>query len=299
MYPRQCVKNMRNYNHRQTDGKFSRFLDHNNTYFSKITTAIQAYWLGFLMGDGWIQAARPDMGCESKDHEHMHKLKMEIGGSSRELKLIAARNQSSSSTTKFGIYDEQLVSDLINLGLIAGKGKSKGCEVQLEKIPKQFHRDFWRGLFDADGSLMPYVAKEKSRKGGQSRIELKGSKSNIDLFIDEIRRFGFKGKAQNKPIISKIGDEIGTQWLVATQGDPICKKIIGWLYSNPCESLDRKQVQAEIIMSKEIIHHKFDHLFADGGDQKLKMEHGTWQGVADFLGMSLQYVKNARKRARS
>ena len=72
---------------------------------------------------------------------------------------------------------------------------------------------------------------------------------------------------------------------------------MSWLYSNPCESLDRKQDKAEIIMSKEIVHHKYDHLFVDGGFEKLKEEHGTMQGIADFLGMSLSYVKNAKKRA--
>ena len=190
---------------REEDGKFSTFLKHDNRYFSKIYTPIQAYWLGFLFGDGWIQKARPDLGCESIDHEHMVKLKKEISGSSRELKIIPARKETRSQTTRFGIYDQQIVSDLIKLGMIAGKDKSKNCKVQLDKIPFEYHRDFWRGLFDADGSLMPYVSEEKSRKGGISRIELKGSKANIDLFVREIRRFGYNGKSQSRPIYNEHG----------------------------------------------------------------------------------------------
>ena len=145
------------------------------------------------------------------------------------------------------VTSERMVRDLNSLGIPSGKKggrNAKDWSVNLDRIPNEFHRDFWRGMVDGDGSLMTEVGKGKSRKGGTSRMELKGSKGNIELFTRTCSKlFGTTAMPQ----------QTHASWVFVMGGDQLCSRFAEWLYKDASISLDRKQSRAEVMMGKEKI----------------------------------------------
>jgi hypothetical protein len=175
------------------------------------------------------------------------------------------------------------------LGIPSGKKGGRNAKdwvVNLDRIPKEFHRDFWRGMVDGDGSLMTQVDKARSRRGGKSRMELKGSEGNIGLFSRTCRKlFGTTAMPQTTHV----------SWVFVMGGDQLCSKVAEWLYKDASISLPRKQRLAEVMMGKEKIHRKYDGY---GKERLLEMEreHGTWEAVRRELGISRTAMYKTRKR---
>jgi len=256
--------------------------EHENDFFRMIDSGEKAYCVGLLMADGSIDKNSPSITIElkSEDKELLQKLTSIIGGYD-----VSVDRKSGYRAHRWSIFSRQMVADLNRLGIPSGK-KSKICAINMQLIPKEFQRDFWRGMVDGDGSLMPFVSRDKSRKGGQSRMELKGSKANVVMFAKTLTElFGSKSKPH----------PTNASWCVVIGGDQMCRKVTTWLYLGAAISLTRKLKLAEVMMVKEPIHRRFDSL---GKDELLRMkkELRTWKNVAKILGISKTAMYNTRKR---
>lgn len=148
---------------------------YNKNFFKSIDTPEQAYWLGFIAGDGCIKEKRGEyfsliFTLHLSDKSHLQKFKKCIQYTGKVLEY----KYGDTKAARLDIASDNLCLDLINLGITPNKSLTITDQV----IPKYFQRHFIRGLFDADGSL--WFCERKERKTGwKSGWDIAGTKSLV------------------------------------------------------------------------------------------------------------------------
>lgn len=119
----------------------------NQYYFNQIDTEEKAYFLGFLLGDGYHneKAFSTVIEVHNKDIDILLKFKIAL---ECDKPLVIRKNRDSSILS---INSKILSSDLKQLGFI--QNKSFELSLPVDKIPTNLLRHFCRGLYDADGSF--------------------------------------------------------------------------------------------------------------------------------------------------
>lgn len=162
-------------------------LIYDDKIFEIIDTEEKAYWLGFLMADGYITVTdrNAELGIELniKDKGHLFKfqkfLKTNAMVQERNRFFEKVANNYCNKTLNscfIRIYNKKIVGDLISLGFQQNK-RNKG--LKFCQIPDNLKRHFIRGFFDGDGS----IAKIHNRANYTCNITSKDEK-----FLKEIRK---------------------------------------------------------------------------------------------------------------
>jgi hypothetical protein len=157
----------------------------NERAFAEVTEG-SAYWVGFIMGDGSI--ARDRYGVASStvislaacDEAHILKF-LRFAGSSQSptVQLMHGGFSPHASAVTASIYSRPMVQDLLRFGVTHGKTKRASVELLADD------RHFWRGLFDADGSLGIY---SHGRHGDGAHISISEPEPLISQFATYVRR---------------------------------------------------------------------------------------------------------------
>lgn len=122
--------------------------------FSKIENEHQAYWLGFLTADGYINEEHNfiTIGLSIKDGKHIEKFQSFLQTNQPYNDRL---NNSGHECRFFRIHDKKMVEDLSNLGV----HQKKSLTVKPPKeLPKELWRHWLRGVFDGDGSIYPHTS---------------------------------------------------------------------------------------------------------------------------------------------
>lgn len=130
------------------------FIEINEDFFSKWSPEM-AYVLGLLLTDGCLSKPKGysyRISLCLNDKELLHKV-TKVMGSAHAVAL--SRHQEGLYSFIFG--REKLAKDLIKLGM----KPRKSLDLKFPKVPKQYLRDFIRGVFDGDGSV--YYAKRSKK----------------------------------------------------------------------------------------------------------------------------------------
>lgn len=122
----------------------------NKTIFENIDTEEKAYWLGFLLADGYVSNdTKNEISltlCE-KDKEHVIKFATFMGRGEKDVKF-----RPRTSSYRFSFNDKKIKLDLFKHGVY--NNKSLNCKLN-EKIMQnenlKWH--YLRGLFDGDGHI--------------------------------------------------------------------------------------------------------------------------------------------------
>jgi hypothetical protein len=190
----------------------------NKDYFEVIDTEDKAYWLGFLMADGYNSGKF--IRVDIKDEGHLEKLRDRIYVNCD----MPVREKYNNNTKIYylTIQDPKLVLDLEKLGIV--KRKSMICKFPL--IKEEMYKYFIKGVFDGDGSLN-YCMDGNYRRYTFSIV---GSYNLINSIKDEI---------------SSIGVNVGfrktkTIYEMHIRGNRQILKALNWLYSDTNSHLDRK-----------------------------------------------------------
>ena len=136
-------------------------LFYDDTIFETINSEEKAYWLGFLMADGYITTTErnAELGIELniKDKEHLVKfqkfLKTNAMVQERNRFFEKVANNYCNKTLNscfIRIYNKKIVEDLMKLGF-QQNNRSKGLEFC--DMPPILRKHFIRGFFDGDGSI--------------------------------------------------------------------------------------------------------------------------------------------------
>jgi hypothetical protein len=142
-----------------------RIYNVNDNYFANIDSEEKAYWLGFLMADGYInQRSGQDrliLDIAKKDEDHLEAFKKAINfeGPIKEF-IIKSGKWENFKHSQIAITSQKLVDNLNKLGCTAKKSLS----LKFPKLKSDLINHFIRGYFDGDGSV--FISQEKHWRNG-------------------------------------------------------------------------------------------------------------------------------------
>lgn len=194
----------------------------NHFAFSAITTET-AYWVGFLMADGWISQDMVNLTLAACDIGHIEKFKSFLCSGH---KITNVRN---GIAFMLCVRSQKMVSDLSKYGVVPRKSmtaKVSGLESDL---------DFWRGVIDGDGTLYAY----RTPQGIYPSISLCGSFNLLSQFRDFVIKISPECVSSVRPMASIFQFKTVGRHASA---------VIKVLYGNPGVSLDRKQEKANYFL---------------------------------------------------
>lgn len=131
----------------------------NYHYFDVIDTEHKAYWLGFLMADGWISynsdsnAGTFGVEIQYRDIKHLKKLNKDLEGNykitDRWRKCTISNSDEEHHFCVLRVYSTKMYEALVSHGFTT----NKSFEACIPNISDDLKRHFLRGYFDGNGSI--------------------------------------------------------------------------------------------------------------------------------------------------
>lgn len=191
-----------------------------NDYFESINSQDKAYWLGFLIADGYNSGNL--IRIDIQDKGHLEKLRDRIYINC-DMPIRKRKNTLNGKDIFYlTIQDKKLLSDVEFLGLV----NKKSMIVCYPKIDSMYDRFFIKGVFDGDGSL------SYSMDGNYRRytINIVGSFNLITSIKDKISSIGINVGFRKVKSIYELN----------IRGNRQIIKFLEWLYDETTIHLDRK-----------------------------------------------------------
>lgn len=126
-------------------------IDYNRHIFDNIDSEEKAYWLGFIVADGYLNLDRRMLRIKlgNKDKQHLIKFIKFIGGTEEEMLKSEIHSITGNENYYVSLYSQEITKALQSLGVEQAKsGKEKICNIK-----PQYYKDFIRGLWDGDGFI--------------------------------------------------------------------------------------------------------------------------------------------------
>ena len=193
----------------------------NENYFEKIDNQNKAYWLGFLIADGYNSGnfIRVDI----QDEGHLEKLRNDIF-INNDMPIRTKINKINNKTIYYiTLQSKKIVSDCEKLGIV----KRKSFLTEYPEISDEYDKDFIRGLFDGDGCLT------YSMDGNYRRytFTIVGNKSLIESVRNRLLKLKINiGFRKTKSIYE-----------IYIRGNRQIIKLLKWLYNNNEINMKRKE----------------------------------------------------------
>ena len=214
----------------KVDGKQRHVRQSNNIYnedcFEIIDSEEKAYWLGFLLADGYIDINEYKVSLEigNVDIDHLKKLKMFYDCDYN----IRTRERNGHVASSLRVSSKKILSDLIAKGFRTNK--TYEMKSVIEEVPEDLRRHFLRGLFEGDGGLaIP--------KANDCNIYLSGLHKIVKDFTDY---FGIDEKRISKKKVTGDKRKFDYHARIDLSGNRQCKRILDELYKDSTIYLDRK-----------------------------------------------------------
>lgn len=206
-------------------------------YFEIIDTQEKAYWLGFLMGDGYITSngntKRVGLSIKIDDIKHLEKLNKSLNSSIpiHTYKVETSGYKIGTEYCRIIISEDKMAKDLIKHGCVENKSNI----LQPPNIDIDLQRHWIRGYMDANGSIAITSPSEKHKKETYE-IKFVGTEAVLDwiqnvLINDNIimRKYPLR-KRKEEQIVSMF--EFG--------GNHLTQAFLDYIYKDATLWLDRK-----------------------------------------------------------
>lgn len=215
-------------------------------YFEIIDTEEKAYWLGFLMADGYMKTDHKADGdlyytavlkLQRNDEDCLIKYLNSIKSDAAIIKtegLTSRGNKTYSSAVS--ISNQKFCKDLVRHGIVPNK---TGTESIPETVPSELMNHFIRGFLDGDGSI------RYQPKGNKI---LRGITFTSSLKICEDLKNIFKNIVSDEESI-RIYEHINC-WTLGVYRKNEIPKIVEYLYENATIYMNRKYEVAKNYMSQ-------------------------------------------------
>jgi len=159
----------------------------NRSYFDEVDTTEKAYWLGFLYGDGYVSLTDDHASCvlhlKESDKSHIQKF-IDAIDSGHKL-------QQPKDGYRVKIGNKEFVESLVELGCDRDKTTSEALP---PLIGEELRVAFTRGLFDADGTVVPEHIQIASSSEKQLEKVADWLPMDPPIYESEIYRLTFYGE---------------------------------------------------------------------------------------------------------
>lgn len=137
-------------------GSETKFI--NSDYFKDIDSADKAFILGFIYSDGCI--GTKENGNKNLIIDQLNNEDVMLRYIGKELKTHCKIIKSGhDDTSRICIQSNELCDSLIEYGITPRKAHTINPSIIFEKLPKEYIRDFIRGVFEGDGNI--HIDKEQ------------------------------------------------------------------------------------------------------------------------------------------
>lgn len=231
----------------------------NFSYFKRIDSIKKAYWLGFMIADGWIAIDKKNSGYyyrigfgqKTNDRERILAFCMEIGLDENyihDYKIDKDGKIYYYSEIRFSVgkieWNNTMAQDLIKLGMEYIFIKSKNKRIKKPFLPvlkeAKLMLAFLLGFYDGDGCLRFYTS-----LNGRVSISPQICSSNKD-FLEEIRKcFGIQNhiySIKKKKIEYESGEIKIIRMYYLTLGHKLFYKLMSIMN----DSMNRKRIPCQI-----------------------------------------------------
>lgn len=195
----------------------------NENYFEKIDTEHKAYWLGFLMADGYMHKSLKNFGMtlKSEDRYILDLFKSDIEFDGEITDGLGGFNTPCSTLV---VCSSKMCKDLVYHGIVP---KKTGKESIPNDLSKELVFHFIRGFFDGDGTL---------GKENNNHFALYSCSYNILFSINEY----FKKEFNISATISRINRNPDVNFFCYNLYNIKAMNVLDSLYKNSTIRLDRK-----------------------------------------------------------
>lgn len=207
-------------------------------FFNKIDTEEKAYWLGFLMADGYVSGNKVGLALSDSDFSHLEKYKKAINSNAK-ISTYQSSGYSNSKYCRILIFSSKMSEDLIRHGCVEHKSL-------ILKFPnfedENLIRHFVRGYFDGDGSL---IVTDKT-----FGIKICGTFEFLNTLIDYLNK-NIKNYAFNYTVYQSKKMKGKNNYYLSFGGKYKVYNIAKWLYENSTIFLERKYMK--FVLLKNIV----------------------------------------------
>ena len=137
--------------------------------FDNIDTEEKAYWLGFLMADGYNHETKTCVALrlQARDKEILEKYKLFLKTDVPiyTFTRVTSVNHLVKQYCEVNICSPWFSDSLAKLGCKQGKTESLTFP---EKVPEKLYNHFIRGYFDGDGCISVKIRKDRRKRNGKS-----------------------------------------------------------------------------------------------------------------------------------
>ena len=168
----------------------NRRYNFNHNFFEKIDNEQKAYYLGFILTDGYVGDRDIVLELKSVDKHIIESFVTAIEGNNKIHEIVRDGNSFSKKgciTSRLNFRSEKMVSDLKNLGIQRGKT----YKITIPDVPSHLKRHFWRGVLDGDGWVccLKRIYKYTTSKGQKKTSMHKMLETGICGHINTITSF--------------------------------------------------------------------------------------------------------------
>ncbi|MGH7723413.1 MAG: hypothetical protein ACRENL_11395 [Candidatus Dormibacteria bacterium] len=194
------------------------------SFFERIDSEPKAYWLGVLIGDGWVGRYSFTLGLA--DEEHVRAFRDTVAP---EAPLRWQMSQKSPRPQwSVTVCSVRMIRDLARHGFVPGKPNRWAWQGRLD-----LQRHFWRGVVDADGALSA---------GPQWCLTVSGHDPILRAFAAFAHTF-----THTQAVPSECASR--HSWQIRIGGRRVTRAIVELLYKGATVELTRKAALAAAIIA--------------------------------------------------
>ena len=242
----------------------------NNHYFDVIDSADKAYWIGFIWCDGYLCIRDRNhngnlsyefkLSLKESDYHHLEKFNECLGANYKihfypmSASTWGADKDKNSMEARLLICNKHLGECLHKqYGMVA---RRSDCSKILSQIPKDFYKDFIRGVVDADGTFLHYHVSDYNKDVDKYCLVI-GTNEDI---LREIEKYligeNLINNCQRKlSVRHKEEDRDGEYKTLNLTGYRQVVGVLNYLYKDATLYLDRKYEKYISIMEDVQLNH--------------------------------------------
>lgn len=229
------AKNMKRYRYKISNSCHTYKL--NESVFEVIDTEEKAYWLGFLLADGYNHETKTCVAIrlQERDKELLEKLKKFIDTDApiKTYKGITRTNNLHRNYCELNICSPKFSEILASHNVIQGKTYKATLPILRDDLLSHFIR----GVFDGDGCIS--ITPRKDRKSDSKIYQL--NFAGAESLLSKIQDILCKETGVTKTSIRRRNNEFAVH--ISWSGRKQCKKILDYLYKNATIYLKRKYLK--------------------------------------------------------